>query len=294
MRPVATASILAIAVLCLPFSVPASDMYKWTDKDGVLHIATSLRDVPEEYRDQVMTIKGDPAPVTPSPPASETPSAGELLPPAVDEPGLPGFEIPYKNEGSARRVIIPVRFNDTVTAPMALDTGSPGMVISVDLAVKLGIFSRDSGTLLTEASGIGGRTLAVLTIVDSVAVEGARTAFVPTTVTAPLSSHFDGLIGMDFLANYTISIDSGKQVVVFQETALPPGSRGGHDEDWWRRTFEDFRSARNGWSEHARAANLRDGSQAAAFVEFQVRESERLLNRLEVYASDNAVPQHWR
>jgi hypothetical protein len=99
---------------------------------------------------------------------------------------------------------------------------------------------------------------------------------------------------MDFLANYTISIDSRKQVVVFQETTPPPGFRGGHDEDWWRRTFEDFRAARDRWIDHARSANLRSGSPAATFVDFQVRESERLLQRLDLYASDNAVPQHWR
>ena len=294
MRCVPATWTLAIAVLWFSGSVSVADLYKWTDKEGVLHVATSLGDVPEQYRDQVVTMKGDSTPAASRQPTVDTPPTAQSLLSSVDELPLARFEVPYENEGSARRIIIPVKFNDSVTAPMALDTGSPGMVISVDLAVTLRVFSRDNGTLLTEAAGIGGKTLAVLTIIDSVAVEGARTTFVPTTVTASISPHFEGLIGMDFLANYTLSIDSRKRVIVFQETPPQPEARGGHDEDWWRTTFEDFRSIRDGWAEHARSANLRPESQAASFIDFQVRESQRLLQRLHIYASDNAVPQHWR
>ena len=292
MRRDRAASILAIAVLWFAGSVPASDMYKWTDENGVMHFATSLTEVPERYRDQITTIKGNPAPATSSQPASEIPPADEPLQPPVDELELRRFEVPYDNEGSARRVIIPVTFNDSVTAQMALDTGSPGLVISVDLAVRLRAFSRDNGMLFAEASGIGGATLAVRTIIDSVAVMDARDVFVPTTVTAGISAHFDGLIGMDFLANHTISIDSRNKIVVFQEIPPDPNSRGGHNEEWWRSTFEDFRYVRDVWREAA-DSDVRRTEQGAAFVEFQARESDRLMRRLESYASDNAVPQHW-
>ncbi len=133
MRRIPAALILAIAVSWFSGSVPASDMYKWTDENGVMHFATSLTEVPERYRDQITTIKGNPAPATSSQPASEIPPADEPLQPPVDELELRRFEVPYEHEGSARRVIIPVTFNDSVTAQMALDTGSPGLVISVDL-----------------------------------------------------------------------------------------------------------------------------------------------------------------
>ena len=40
---------------------------------------------------------------------------------------LKRYEVSYKAyEGMARRIIIPVRFNDSVTAPMVLDTGATG------------------------------------------------------------------------------------------------------------------------------------------------------------------------
>lgn len=294
MRYLRVASLLVIAVLWCSGSAPASEIYKWTDENGVLHIVTSLADVPERYRDQITTLEKDAAPSTTPEPANGSAPAEEQSQPAVDEPELLRFEIPYKNEGSTRRVIIPVKFNDRVTAPMALDTGAPGTLIGVDLAVKLGVFSRDKGTLFTVAGGIGGQQLAILTILESMSVGGARNDFVPTIVTAGFSSEFDGLIGMDFLANYTISIDTRKQVVVFQETAPLPGSRGGHDEIWWRRTFEEFRVERDRWKEIAKSGKHRFGRGDSAFLEFQERESKRLLLRLDQYASDNAVPRHWR
>jgi len=288
MRRRMAATILAMAVLAFPGMSPASDLYKWIDENGELHIATSLADVPEKYRDQVTRTKLQTAPAAPTRPVSQAsqPEAG------VSD--LVRFEIPYKNEGSTRRVIIPVTFNGSVTAPMAIDTGSPGMVISVELAAKLGIFSRDSGTLLTEIGGIGGGALSILTIVDSVSVRGARDEFVPTNVMLGISPDFAGLIGMDFLTNYTMSIDSRNKVVVFQETPPDPGARGGHDEGWWRRTFEDFRRVRDHWKEVAKSSNRRPDSKASAFIDFQAREAQRLLLRLDLYASDNAVPRHWR
>ena len=290
MRRVSAASILALAIFSFSGSVSVAEIYKWTDENGELHVATSLADVPERYRDQITRVKTDTAPAA-KPAATKDTEKSSI---AVSEPELRRFEVPYKNQGSTRRVIIPVTFNDNVTVPMALDTGSPGMVISLGLAVKLGIFSRDSGTLLTEVGGIGGGALSILTIVDSVSVKGARDVFVPTNVMPGLSHDFEGLIGMDFLSNYMISIDTRKKVVVFQETEPEPGSRGGHDEDWWRKTFEEFRLVRDGWKDYAKSSNQRPGSDAEAFVQFQLREAERLLLRLDLYASDNAVPRHWR
>lgn len=294
MRAAATTGLLAIVLAVFAVCTDLhADIYKWTDEDGVTHFATSLEDVPERYRDQVETRVSTPEPerAAEAVPAKESETAA---PQDADE-DLGRFEIPYEPfEGSARRIIIPVTFNDRVTVPMALDTGAPGMVISVGLATRLGLFSRDGGTLLTEAGGIGGSQIAVRTIVDSVSVQRARDTFVPTTITAPVSEAFEGLIGLDFLTNYTISIDSKRQVLVFRQTPPDPSRRGGHDEAWWRKTFEDFRAARDYWRERAETFRGRPDSDAAAFIEFQARESQRLLQRLDNYASDNAVPRHWR
>jgi hypothetical protein len=298
MSRLVVASLAASLILGTSLSVQASDFYQWTDENGIRHFATSLADVPEKYRNQVKLPDSPSNDGEATTKNEETPApAPEVSPPSVDSEAvdLERFEIPYQPyEGSARRVIIPVTFNDSVTAPMALDTGSPGMVVSFELAARLGIFSRDKGTLFVEAAGIGGTAPAILTIVDSVSVEGARDSFVPTTVTAAISDAFQGLIGMDFLSNYTISIDPHEQVVVFNENPPRQDSRGGHDEGWWRKNFKEFRAVHEHWRQHARSVQGKLGARAQSFVDFQVRESERLLQRLDMYASDHAVPRHWR
>jgi hypothetical protein len=293
-----TALVLLVALMCWVGPNASAALYKWIDDDGNLHVATSLDDVPERYRDRVTVLEDEPSPVAP-PDASEPPPVAP--PPGAEPPSteagsleLRRFEVRYENEGASSRIIIPVTFNDRITAPMAVDTGSPDMVISFELALRLGIFSRDSGTLFTEAAGIGGTTLAIKTIVDSVSVETARNEFVPTTVTAPLSDQFEGLIGMDFLANHTMHIDTNKQVVVLQETPPDPNARGGHSEAWWRKTFQDFRADRDYWHDLARTMNLREGTPYREAIEFQAREAQRLYLRLDHYASDNGVPRHWR
>ncbi len=283
--------LLAISLsLSLAFApLLAYDIYRWTDDEGNIHVATSLDDVPEKYRDQIKTITTETTTATPG--GEEVPVVKAEV--TLEEPG--SFEVPYENEGSTRRVIIPVKFNDRVTAPMALDTGAPGMVISVELAAKLGIFSKDSGVLLSTAGGIGGSQAAIVSILDSISVEDARDEFVPVTITRSISDKFEGLVGMNLLANYRVSIDSARKVVVFEE--LPPraGLRGGHDEEWWRNTFNRFKSSADFWkslleSQQGRAFETRNLS----ILEFQARESDRLLRRLELYAASNAVPRHWR
>lgn len=282
-----------------------SDFYQWTDEQGVTHFADSLEQVPEKYRNQVRTPEPKPkasrnpgteagtgsvSGIVATPPREPSPAA------AVEHSTAPlgRFEIPYQaGAGSGRRVIIPVTFNGTRPAPMALDTGATGMVISFELAEQLGVFSKDQGTLVVGVAGVGGEVPAIRTIIDGVAVGGARDAFVPTIVTDRISAEFQGLIGMDFLSNYMVSIDTKKHVVVLQENPPNQDARGGHDEQWWRNTFREFRAARDRWREFA-DPDRHLGASARALADFQARESERLLQRLDQHASDHAVPQHWR
>ena len=266
----------------------AADICQWTDANGVTHF-DSPDQVPAQYRSQCKTSGGS------STPAAKPAGAKKAAPSASAPSSLKTFEIPYTNEGSTKRVIIPVTFNDSVTAPMALDTGAPGLVMSVDLALRLRLFSQGRGNLLVASGGIGGTAPGILTITDAVSIADARTKVVPTTVVDNLSTAFEGLIGMDVLAGYNVTIDAKRQVVVFQEHPPDPNARGGHDEAWWRTTFQEFRETRDRWVAYAKSLdNARVASDRRAFAEFQKRESEQLLLKLHQHASDAAVPQEWR
>lgn len=295
MRRISATVILVILLLCADHLAHSSKIYKWTDENGTTHFSTSLGDVPEKYRGQFETLEPQPADLPQTTSGSAPPSEPAAQAIGTVDASPVSFEVPYKAyEGSARRVIVPVTFNGTVTAPMALDTGSPGMVISFELAEQLNLFSQDGGALIIEAAGIGGSLPAILTIIESVSVDRAHAEFVPTTVTEGLSEEFQGLIGMDFVANYKLSIDTLKEVVVFTENPPAPNTRGGHAEAWWRKNFKQFRAASDHWRERAESYQGRAGSKSAEFIDFQAREAERLLKRLDNYASDHAVPRHWR
>ena len=219
------------------------------------------------------------------------------------------YEIPFEAyEGAAKRIIIAVTFNDSVTAPMIIDTGSPGMVISLKLAEKLGVFRTDEGKVWITAGGIGGSVPAIRTIIDKVQVGGASDRFIPTTVTRSISAAFEGLIGMDFMAKYSMTVDHKKGVLVFEEMSPDPNSPGGRDEQWWRSTFKEFTFYHDSLvrygeyiDKYIRDNNLEINSEARikaeklkSLVDDQYTEADRLLSKLERYANENSVPSRWR
>ncbi len=282
------------SLCCLPLvlatAARAQAPYTWKDADGTQHWS----DLPPTQEDLART-KPDP-----------DKSAPAVKPKA--EPVSKRIELPYiPNEGSARRVIVSVRFNDRVTARMALDTGAPGMVISSELAERLDLLSKDEGKLLIVSGGIGGNVPAIRTILDTVAVGGATERFVPVTITSRVSPAFEGLVGMDFMGQYTMTIDPKRQVVVLQEQPSEEGTPGGHVESWWRANFAEFREQRDSWRDFGERLDraiadpqLADGVPHEELVGWrslatlQVQEAEKLVARLERYASTQGVPRHWR
>ncbi|MBI5848640.1 MAG: clan AA aspartic protease [Nitrospirae bacterium] len=241
----------------------------------------------------------------------------DISSPSAETPGRPasgerssspkeGARKPLKHEvtytafeGGSRRVIIPVQLNGSVTARMVLDTGAPGMIIFDRLARRLGIFDQDEAKLMTSSAGIGGQTPSILTIVDSVQVGSAEDTFIPTNIVSSLSDAFDGLIGMDFMANYAIRIDTARLVVVFEELPDREYMPGGHDEMWWRSNFRNFAATRAEWKQFMVSLDTQkiDPNRHKELKEFavrQYREADRLFTKLNNYAITNSVPMHWR
>jgi len=248
-----------------------------------------------------------PAPVPAVSPPPPVIAARPAQAPARPKP-LKQFRVPYKAfEGTAGRIIIPVTFNGGVTAPMALDTGAPGIIISFRVAERIGVLREGDARLVTMAGGIGGSQTAAMVILDSIAVGEARSEFVPVTVTQSISGAFEGLVGMDFIAGYRIEIDTREHTLILNE--LPPSAEapGGHDEAWWRHQYAIFSGQRALWKNvyavaQERVANNEvsaGGSaeglkQLMAYAESQNREAENLAGRLEQYAALLSVPLEWR
>ncbi|MBI4665817.1 MAG: aspartyl protease family protein [Nitrospinae bacterium] len=299
-----------IALLTGTFA-PAQTMYKWVDDQGNVHFADTPAGIPPKYRNQVVTEefkkRKEPAPK----PEEAQPSEGGMLTSAEvkkaeEEKKLKRYEIPYKAyEGTARRIIIPVRFNNSITVDMVLDTGAPGLVISPRLAEKLGLFDKKDGLLYTQAGGIGGTVPAALTIIDTLQVGDAVDHFIPTTITPSISGSFEGLVGMDFMSNFSVTINTQRRKLILEE--LPPSASrpGGHDEAWWKINFYNFAETRKDWEEFLKWLKEQESSTTImsklekiklyrGFAERQYTEADKLFSKLDNYASRNSVPMNWR
>ena len=212
------------------------------------------------------------------------------------------YEVPYEPMAAgAKRIIISVTINNSLTVPMALDTGSTGMIISAPLAEKLGVFDKDEGKFFSTVTGIGGKELVIITIIDIVQVGKAKDDFIPTAVT-PTSFEgqgFEGLVGMDFMSKYSVHVDSKKHVLVFEELPPQQNMRGGHDEEWWRSIFHQFASVRSDWKDLMNYLNrLQDDTEYIRkwrrLADRQYKEADKLMTKLHGYAVDNDVPMEWR
>jgi hypothetical protein len=218
----------------------------------------------------------------------------------IDRTGPKKHIIPYKvSEGTEMRIILPVTFNNSSEENMLLDTGAAGMHISYRLAERLGVFESDEVKLMWGVTGIGGAVPAIVTIIDSIKIGDVEYNFIPTTISVSEFQGFEGLIGMDFMANYSVRIDTQKHEVVFEELPERADMPAGRTETWWRVTFRQFKSMRASWEsyrnklyeEDQRTGILKD---LKKFADHQYERADALCTRLDVYASMHAVPQQWR
>lgn len=300
--------ILVVSIF-VSFTSPlySQNIYEWTDENGVKYYSNTEAGVPEQYRKDSNSVElGNDYNIG-------NDSAGQgygMYDMPVDTFQGMGqvFKIPFTAfAGNARRIIVPVTINNSVTANFALDTGSPGMIISEGLAKKLGLYEQGSGMLLSVASGIGGQVTVMRTIVDEVSIGGAKESFVPAVITSAMSDAFEGLIGMDFMGNYSISIDNVNKYIVLQQNPGGENHPAGHNWQWWQNSFAEFRTYQqewkqlselvNEWEKDSRVNTSMAGGDVAklkSLASWQYEESTKLLQRLERYAQQHNVPQSWR
>lgn len=297
-KPLWASSICLLLLLLLPCSPVLSDeegLYKWVDEKGTIHFTDSLAKVPLEHRNQVeerTSINGAGSTQNTYSRDENTSQSAEISVATLNR-----FEIPYK--GSSKRIIIPVTFNGSTEAHMLLDTGATNLLISPHLAYRLGLFDQRHGKLVTAARGIGGPVPAILTIIDKVEVSDASTKFIPATIAQIPSNDFEGLMGMDFMANYKISIDTHKHIVTFEELSSTSDMPGGHDKAWWQDNFQRFSMAKVAWKNYLNrlgkvSMQTSEIKWRKRVAEYQYNQANKLHGKFERYATWHSVPTHWR
>jgi len=107
--------------------------------------------------------------------------------------------------------IVPVTFNNSVTANLMVDTGAGRTMVSKRIATDLRLHSTGFGT----GYGVGGRVTVSIARVESVKVGEVEIKNMPISIHdfSP-DPRYEGLLGTDFLGRFQMALDSAKQVMV--------------------------------------------------------------------------------
>jgi predicted aspartyl protease len=110
-----------------------------------------------------------------------------------------------------RHIIVPVIFNDSVTGNLVLDTGAGQTMISKRIANDLRLYSDGAGTRI----GIGGAVSVATATIDVVRVGDADVKNLRVSIhDIPFNSFEEGLLGIDFLGRFQMSLDIEKGVLI--------------------------------------------------------------------------------
>jgi clan AA aspartic protease (TIGR02281 family) len=181
--------VMAMLALVLWATPALADFFQYTNANGTVVMVDDESKVPAKYRKKMQRS---------SVAADET----------VKYTG-----VTVKNN----RVYVPVKFcyrGNTVETTLLLDTGASTTVITTELANRLGI--KKANTERSSARVADGRVLATyVTSLDYIAVgpkikHNVQVSITPTTG-PPVP--YDGLLGMNFLADFNYHLDVNTQMI---------------------------------------------------------------------------------
>ncbi len=170
-------------------------MYRWVDERGMVHYSEGLDNVPERYRSQARPLhlpKTSPAPTKPEP---DVRLSGNTRIPFT--PGSP--------------ILVSAKINGQGPVTLILDTGADRTVVSPLALSRLGISTRNASR--AEMKGATGTVQVDVVQVTSVEVGEAKAGPLLVIAHDPDLTQADGLLGRDFLGNFSVTIDSKEWVV---------------------------------------------------------------------------------
>ena len=187
-------------ILGLPFlgSGPASaaEFYRWVDQNGVVHFTDNMHNIPEKQRGTANRIE-----------AKENPRAAEPAPRSEATKA----SIPFEKQGQV--VVIEAMLNGKTPAKLIVDTGATYTMISAATAKELAIAPNESARRLPIQTA-NGMIQAPLTNLESINVGGVEMKNLTAIVHDALpSSQVAGLLGLNFLSNFRMDIDTQKGVL---------------------------------------------------------------------------------
>lgn len=125
-------------------------------------------------------------------------------------------EVGYVKRGD--QVIVEVLLNNRVKASLMLDTGASCIIVSGDIADRLGIKEGTGTGKGTFVVADGRKITATTFVLQSVRVGGSRANDISAAISgASQGPGVDGLLGMSFLSNFIFRIDTKGNKLILEE-----------------------------------------------------------------------------
>jgi predicted aspartyl protease len=183
-----------LAALPLLVAPASAQMFRWTDDQGGVHYTQGVDSVPERFRAkaQMMTLPER------APAAAASPAAGEGAPAATTT-----TKIPFT---PGKPIMVSAKVNGGGPANLVLDTGASVTVISPRVLASMGIGS--GRALRGSVKGATGSADVLFVPVESIEVGNVRSGPLRVAAHDVDLAQGDGLLGRDFLDQFTVTIDS--------------------------------------------------------------------------------------
>jgi clan AA aspartic protease (TIGR02281 family) len=189
-----TASLWALFIT--PTWLAAADYYRWVDPSGVVHFTDNLHNIPETQRSKAGRIESNEPTRNQPPPVTPLPSKAS---------------IPFEKQGQV--VIVEATLNKKTAVKFVVDTGASYTMISSAVAKELDIDTEQNRKTapFQTANGI---IQAPLVNLESIAVGGIEILNLTAAVHDAIpDARVAGLLGLNFLSNFRMDIDTQKGVL---------------------------------------------------------------------------------
>jgi clan AA aspartic protease (TIGR02281 family) len=173
----------------LQADMPQGDFYRFTDREGVIHMVNDPDKIPPEYRKKVSVTKAA---------SSETPVR-------VTVQGHVQVPVTLSYRGKSVKTIL------------MLDTGASTTIISEATAAELGIRPEET-TQRVATLADGSKVLSHVVVIDSVRVGLKELQQTPVAIlpSAGRQENHSGLLGMSFLKAFRYQVDLNGQKIIWR------------------------------------------------------------------------------
>ncbi|VAX26843.1 hypothetical protein MNBD_NITROSPINAE05-818 [hydrothermal vent metagenome] len=280
-----------------PSVVAEAGMYTWKDSKGKTHFTDSLHKIPLKFRkrDQGFKKYKSARPALGSPTAR--PGKLSLSRKPVRSSYTPGklgnqeFVIPLIQTPGGN-FMVEVLFDNRVKAMLMVDTGASLVTISEKIAKQLG-YRTNSRSAEIPFTTAGGMVWMPMVAFNSVQVGGAKVEMVEASVNNKMGE-MDGLLGMSFLGDYRVEMDTARSQMILKPLGKPGDTRwGGKSAFWWKNRYSGYAAKIRNFRLEAKKMEIAGHSKASNIKKMVVFYKD-LQKKLDKKAARAGVPDALR